>query len=175
MAVYTPERYVAALRFAAEHHRGQLVPGTELPYVVHVVSVAAEVIAALVPDRDADLAVCAALLHDTIEDTGATYAEIEAAFGRHVADGVQALSKANACADPMADSLRRIRMQPREISMVKLGDRITNLSPPPARWTRDKCREYRAEAIVIADALGSADATLDARLRTRIASYAAYC
>ena len=31
-----PERYVAALRFAAERHQGQRVPDSELPYVVHV-------------------------------------------------------------------------------------------------------------------------------------------
>jgi (p)ppGpp synthase/HD superfamily hydrolase len=172
--VYAPDRYVAALRFAAERHRGQLVPGSELSYVVHVVSVASEVIAALEPDHDADLAVCAALLHDTIEDTGATHGEL-AAFGQRVADGVQALSKDKSTPDPMADSLRRIRMQPREIWMVKLADRITNLAPPPAHWSRDKCRAYRDEAIVIADTLGTASAALDARLRARIASYAAYC
>jgi (p)ppGpp synthase/HD superfamily hydrolase len=173
--VITPDRYVAALRFAAERHRAQLVPGSELPYVVHVVSVAAELIAALAPGDDADLAVCAALLHDTIEDTGTTRDELVTAFGVRVADGVQALSKDKGAPDPMADSLQRIRMQPREIWMVKLADRIANLAPPPAAWSRDKCRAYREQAIAIADALGAASAALDARLRTRIASYAAYC
>ena len=170
-----PDRYVAALRFAAERHRDQLVPGSELPYVVHVASVAAEVIAALAPDDDADLAMCAALLHDTIEDTGTQYAEIVAAFGARIADAVLALTKDNATPDPMADSLARIRAQPREVWMVKLGDRITNLAPPPDHWTRDKCRAYREQAIAIADALGAASPMLDARLRARIASYAAYC
>jgi (p)ppGpp synthase/HD superfamily hydrolase len=173
--VYSPDRYVAALRFAAERHRAQLVPGSELPYVVHVVTVAAELIAALAPGDDADLAVCAALLHDTIEDTGTTRDELVAAFGARVADGVQALSKDKAASDAMADSLQRIRTQPREIWMVKLADRIANLAPPPAAWSRDKCRAYREQAIAIADALGAASASLDERLRTRIASYAAYC
>jgi (p)ppGpp synthase/HD superfamily hydrolase len=171
----TPELYVAALRFAAERHRGQLVPGSELPYVVHVASVAAEVIAALAPGDDADLAVCAALLHDTIEDTGAEHAELVAAFGARVGAAVLALSKDKAHADPMADSLERIRAQPREVWMVKLGDRITNLAPPPASWSRDKCRAYRQEAIAIADVLGAASPALEARLRARIASYATYC
>ena len=166
----TPDRYVAALRFAAARHHDQRVPGTELPYLVHVASVAAEVIAAF-PVDDPDLAVACALLHDTIEDTGTTHAELVAAFGDAVADGVLALTKTAG----MADSLRRIRLQPHEIWMVKLADRITNLAPPPPHWTVEKCRTYREEAIAIADALGAASPRLDARLRDRIGSYLAFC
>jgi (p)ppGpp synthase/HD superfamily hydrolase len=175
--MYSPDRYVAALRLAASKHHAQKVPGTDLPYVVHVVSVASEVIAALAPGIDGDLAVTCALLHDTIEDTGTSYEEIAAAFGAGVADGVRALSKDDrvAKAERMADSLRRIREQPREIWMVKLADRITNLAPPPAHWTAEKCAGYRQEAIEIADALGSANALLDARIRGRIAAYQAHC
>jgi (p)ppGpp synthase/HD superfamily hydrolase len=173
-----PERYVAALRFAAERHHAQRVPDSELPYLVHVVSVAAETIAALgvAPDVDANLAVSCALLHDTIEDTATTYAEIAERFGAAVADGVQALSKDAALPKParMADSLRRIQAQPRAVWMVKLADRITNLADPPRSWTTDKRRAYRDEAIAIADALGAASPALDARLRARIAAYQAF-
>jgi len=172
-----PERYVAALRFAAERHHAQRVPDSEFPYLVHVVSVAAETIAAL-PDAgvDGNLAVACALLHDTIEDTQTTYAEVAAQFGTAVADGVQALSKDAALpkADRMADSLRRIRLQPHAVWMVKLADRITNLADPPRYWTPEKRRAYRDEAIEIADALGAASPTLDARIRARIAAYQAF-
>ena len=175
--MFSADRYVAALRFAATRHHGQLVPGTELPYLVHVTSVAAEVIAAIAADRvdDPDLAITCALLHDTIEDTGTTHADVAAAFGARVADGVQALSKDKSQPDPMADSLRRIRAQPREIWIVKLADRITNLATPPRQWGRDKCARYRIEGLAIADALGSACAPLDARLRARADAYAAFC
>lgn len=171
-----PERYVAAMRFAAERHHAQRVPGTELPYLVHVVSVAAETIAALAPGLDADLAVSCALLHDTIEDTETTYAEVAERFGRAVADGVQALSKDETLPKPdrMADSLRRIQAQPHAVWVVKLADRITNLADPPRAWTSAKCRAYRDEAILIADALGAASPVLDARIRARIAAYAAF-
>jgi (p)ppGpp synthase/HD superfamily hydrolase len=171
-----PERYVAALRFAAERHHGQRVPDSELPYLVHVVSVAAETIAALGPGVDADLAVSCALLHDTLEDTGATYAEVAERFGVAVADGVQALSKDAALPKPqqMADSLRRIQTQPHAIWMVKLADRITNLSDPPRSWSIDKRRAYRDQAIEIADALGAASSALDSRIRARITAYAAF-
>ncbi|HET7504274.1 MAG TPA: HD domain-containing protein [Kofleriaceae bacterium] len=172
---FSPDRYVAALRFAAERHRGQLVPDSDLPYVVHITSVAAEVIAALGPSAvaDPDLAVSCALLHDTIEDTETRREEVEATFGAAVADGVAALSKDASLPKEaqMADSLRRIRLQPREVWIVKLADRITNLAPPPARWSSDKRRRYRDEAIAIADALGAACAPLDARIRMRISDY----
>jgi (p)ppGpp synthase/HD superfamily hydrolase len=175
---YDPDRYVAALRFAADRHHGQRVPGSGHPYVVHVVTVAAELIAALpvAAVGDPDLAVTCALLHDTIEDAGTRHDELVASFGRAVADGVAALSK-----DPtlpkearMADSLRRIQAQPAEVWMVKLADRIANLAPPPADWPSAKRRAYRDEAIVIADALGAASAALAARLRAKIAAYGAY-
>lgn len=172
---FTPDRYVAALRFAATKHEGQRMQGSDLPYLVHVVSVASEVIAALEPGLDGDLAVACALLHDTLEDTATTRAELSAAFGTAVADGVAALSKADLPKDEqMADSLRRIRLQPREIWIVKLADRITNLAPPPEKWSSDKRRVYRDEAIVIADALAGASPALDARIRARIAGYSAH-
>jgi (p)ppGpp synthase/HD superfamily hydrolase len=65
----------------------------------------------------------------------------------------------------MADSLRRIRVQPHDVWAVKLADRITNLAPPPAFWTAAKIAGYRAEAIMIADALGEAKAVEQALRR----------
>jgi (p)ppGpp synthase/HD superfamily hydrolase len=159
--MFSPDRYVEAMRFAAARHAAQKEPGhADLPYLVHVVSVAAEVIAALpvTPLADPDLAVTCALLHDTVEDTETTLDELAARFGPAVAAGVAALTKDTALPKPaqMPDSLRRIRAQPPEIAVVKLADRITNLSAPPHYWTKDKCAAYRAEAVTIADSLGHA-------------------
>src|SRR5260221_9499567 len=172
--MFAPDRYVAALRFAAERHHAQHVPGTEFPYLVHVVSVTAEVIASLpTPGVEADLAVTCALLHDTIEDTETSRDDIATRFGEAVAAGVVALSKNQALpkADRMADSLRRIPEQPAAIWAVKLADRITNLSSPPAHWPIEKRRAYREEAQHIVDALGSASQPLDTRIRERIRDY----
>ncbi len=177
--MFSPERYVAAMRFAAAAHHAQKVPGEELPYLVHVVSVAAEVIAALptMAEIDADLAITCALLHDTVEDTSVTLDQLRATFGDAVAAGVSALTKNAALPkqEQMADSLRRIQQQPREIAIVKLADRITNLAQPPAHWSKDKIRAYRVEAGLIADTLGHASDALEARLRRRIEAYAAFC
>ena len=170
--MYSADRYLAALRFAAEKHLPQKFPGTDLPYLMHVVTVASEVVTHLPVLKldDPDLAVGCALLHDTLEDTPATYDEVAQRFGKAVADGVDALTKRDV-PDKMADSLRRIRLQPREIWVVKLADRIANMDAPPHYWTAEKKRAYREEALVIADALGGAAPALDARLRARVASY----
>lgn len=170
--LYSVERYVDALRFAAERHLSQKVPGTELPYLVHVVTVASEIIAQLpvLALDDPDLAITCALLHDTLEDTPTTVDELRDRFGAAVAEGVDALTKRDA-PDPMLDSLSRIRKQPREIWIVKLADRTTNMDTPPRHWSAEKRHAYRAEAVSIADALGSAAPSLEARLRARIAAY----
>ncbi len=173
--IWSPDRYARAARFAAIAHLGQKVPGGDLPYLLHVVAVAGEVMAAIAlePVADPDLAVTCALLHDTIEDTGVTAASVEAEFGPAVAAGVLALSKNPDLpkAQAMEDSLRRIRDQPREIWIVKLADRIVNLERPPHYWQPAKIAAYRVEGIAIADALGPASAYLHHRLRNKIAEY----
>ena len=134
-----------------------------------------EVIAALQaePGHDDDLAVVSALLHDVVEDTAITIEEIDAAFGPRVAAGVSALTKNAALDKPaaMRDSLTRILKQPPEIAIVKLGDRVTNLAPPPPHWNAAKVASYRAEAQLILDMLGAASPFLSARLAERIRTY----
>lgn len=175
IASFDPDRYTAALRFAAAAHRGQTLPGSDLPYLVHVVTVAAEVIAALAVEHrnHPDLAVQCALLHDTVEDTAVTLDEVRKRFGDAVAAGVAALSKDPALpkGEQMRDSLDRIREQPHEIWMVKLADRVTNLARPPGYWTDPKRRAYREEAMIIGERLGEASAVLSGRLAERIDGY----
>ncbi len=175
---WSPDRYAHTVRFAAIAHLGQKMPGGELPYLLHVVAVAAEVMAAVVVDpvADPDLAVTCALLHDTIEDTSMTATSVAAEFGEHVAAGVLALSKDPALpkALAMADSLQRIKAQPREVWYVKLADRIINLERPPHYWQAPKIAAYRVEAIAIVDALGPASEYLNTRLRAKIADYQQY-
>lgn len=162
-----------ALDFAARAHGEQKTKGLHAPYVVHVMKVTTEVLRVADGSFDVDFAVQCALLHDTLEDTTATHAQLAAEFGPRVADGVQALTKDDAVprGERMADALRRIRQQPREVAMVKLADRITNLEPPPPEWTPEKVAEYRAEAKTIYDALHDAHAGLAARLAEKLSRY----
>jgi (p)ppGpp synthase/HD superfamily hydrolase len=173
--MWSQDRYVAASRFAAAAHQDQTLPNLDLPYLLHVTWVAMEVMAALraEPGHNEDLAVLCALLHDMVEDTTVTIEEIEAQYGAAVAAGVLALSKNEALpkAEQIGDSLRRIRQQPREIWLVKLADRITNMQPPPKHWEPAKVAAYKAEAGEILAALGEASPLLAARLAEKIAAY----
>lgn len=175
MSGWSQDRYLAALRFAAEAHRGQTVPGTDLPYLMHVTSVAMEAMAACAaePTLDGDLAVLCALLHDTMEDAGVSVTALTERFGAPVAAGVAALSKRKDLAkdQKMRDSLMRIRQQPHAVWAVKLADRITNLQPPPAHWTAAKIAAYRDEAGEIRAALGEASPYLAGRLAMKIERY----
>ncbi len=170
----TPDEYHEVLTFAARAHAEQRTPHG-LPYLTHLCLVAMEVDLALREraDLDVDLATRCALLHDTIEDTATTEADLEAAFGPAVASGVLALTKDERLPKPdqMPDSLRRILEQPREVAAVKLADRICNLGPPPPHWNPERIAAYRTEAQRILDALGAADAGLARRLEQRIAAY----
>jgi (p)ppGpp synthase/HD superfamily hydrolase len=172
---WSQDAYLEAYRFAAEAHLGQLYPGTEISYLMHLGFVSMELLAALAVEEhaDGDLAVRCALLHDTVEDTAITRGQLVERFGEAVAAGVAALTKNEALpkAERMSDSLRRIREQPREVWLVKLADRISNLAPPPAHWDAAKIAAYRVEAAEILSALGDASPFLAARLRTRMEGY----
>lgn len=179
-STWSQEKYIKALRFAAETHNGQLFPGTDLPYIIHVTMVAMEVMAALAHEEglDGNLAVQCALLHDVIEDTGISYEKLATEFGPDVAEGVLALSKNNILKskqEKMADSLARIKQQPKEIWMVKLSDRITNLQPPPGHWDAEKIERYRGEGKVILRELGKASPYLSERMREKLGVYPGRC
>lgn len=174
--VWQPDGFLAAWRFAAAAHLEQRVPGSDLPYLTHVGAVAMEVMAAIsaLPVQRPDLAVQCAVLHDVLEDTETDYADIAEQFGTAVADGVAALTKNNDLVtkkEKMADSLARIALQPPEIAMVKLADRITNLQPPPAFWKPAKIAAYLEEAALLHRRLNHAHAILSRRLEQKMSEY----
>lgn len=79
--------FIEAVAFADEHHVNadgspQLRKGTSIPYLSHLLSVAALVWEA---GGDEDQAI-AAVLHDVLEDTSASYAEVAQRFGSGIAD-----------------------------------------------------------------------------------------
>jgi guanosine-3',5'-bis(diphosphate) 3'-pyrophosphohydrolase len=177
--MWDPDRYARALTFAAQKHGDQREPGHGLPYVVHVCKVAMEVQRAACDDGDfdVDLAVTAALLHDTLEDTPTSRDELVQAFGDDVAAAVAALTKNGALPKEqrMLDSLSRIRQQPRAVWVVKLADRVTNLDEPPSSWSREKRLGYQGEARAILSSLQGGSAPLERRLADKIEGYARWC
>ncbi len=175
---WSQESYTKAYWFAAQAHRGQLFPGTDLPYTMHISFVSMEVMACLEMERhhDGDLAVQCALLHDVIEDTPITYQDVAKEFGQKVAEGVLALTKNDSLAKElrMQDSLQRIKQQSHEVWIVKLADRITNLASPPNYWNKGKIAQYRDEAVEIHATLHKASAYLSQRLEMKIGEYNRY-
>lgn len=181
--LWSQDVYVKAWEYAALAHHGQSYstpnPDVRMDYLAHVGMVAMELMHGLAEDNaglNFDYALQCALLHDVLEDTPRTYAELAAEFGPPIANGVHALSKNPDLPrnEQMLDSLQRIQQQPKEVWAVKLADRINNLSAPPAHWTRERKLAYRAEAQVIYDHLSSAHPLLAARLAQKIADYAQY-
>jgi (p)ppGpp synthase/HD superfamily hydrolase len=193
---WSQDLYLKAFHVAARAHRWQLYPvaragvqpaarmpipwgiGARIPYIMHLSFVSMEIMAASGAGEtfDTDLALQCALLHDTLEDTRLRYGQILDQFGEDVALGVLALTvnKRLPRDEQMPECLTRIRQQPREVWMVKLADRITNLQPPPRHWSKGRIRDYHREAGVILDALHEASPFLADRLRLKINEYAAY-
>jgi (p)ppGpp synthase/HD superfamily hydrolase len=83
-------RFGQAVLWANFLHRGDVRKGTDIPYISHLLGVTALVIE---HGGDEDQAI-AALLHDAIEDTDATFEQIEARFGTRVAGIVRECSDA---------------------------------------------------------------------------------
>lgn len=82
-------RFSSALAWAAEVHRDQPRKGTDIPYVSHLMAVAALVLESGGGEDEA----IAALLHDAMEDQGVERTEIERRFGPAVAGTVAACTK----------------------------------------------------------------------------------
>lgn len=175
----TQEIYQEAIKFAAEKHQYQTVPGTESSYLWHISNVAMEIMIAhqIKSNFDLNYAVQLALLHDTLEDTDTEYLELEDKFGVEVAQGVKALTKNNNLTskkERMLDSLKRINEMPKEVGAVKLADRITNLQKPPRNWTKEKIQYYWDEAKLINQTLQGKNEYLNKRLDNKIAEYEVY-
>ena len=88
-AIHYSPRYDAALSLAASAHRAQTRKGSDTSYIVHPVHVS---ILLIRHGFEEDVAI-AGLLHDVVEDSDTTLAEIAERFGPHVAGVVDALTE----------------------------------------------------------------------------------
>jgi guanosine-3',5'-bis(diphosphate) 3'-pyrophosphohydrolase len=172
--------YQEAIKFATLKHleQNQTVPGTNMPYMVHLSNVAMEILMAAQNSTDFNLefSIQVALLHDTLEDTSTTLQELESKFTYEIAEGVLALTKNEELpkSERMPDSLIRIKKLQKEVWAVKLADRITNLQTPPNDWDNPKKIKYKQEAIEIMQTLKGANSYLEKRLESKIEVYEKY-
>ena len=131
---YNPKTNAAliaeAYAFGKEMHDGQFRQSGE-PYFTHPVAVAA----ILTEQRLDDATIITALLHDTIEDTKASYKEISERFGPEVAmlvDGVTKLTNLQLSSreTKQAENFRKLFMamsKDLRVILVKLADRLHNM------------------------------------------------
>ncbi|MEE3394623.1 MAG: bifunctional (p)ppGpp synthetase/guanosine-3',5'-bis(diphosphate) 3'-pyrophosphohydrolase [Candidatus Onthomonas sp.] len=124
------QRLQRAFQYADSHHSKQLRrDGT--PYITHPLAVA-DILADLKMDTDS---LIAALLHDCIEDTDATYEELAVRFGPAVADLVEGVTKLTrvqyvSMEDKQMENLRKMLMAMSKdirVVVVKLCDRLHNM------------------------------------------------
>ncbi|MBS0198354.1 MAG: bifunctional (p)ppGpp synthetase/guanosine-3',5'-bis(diphosphate) 3'-pyrophosphohydrolase [Planctomycetes bacterium] len=122
-----------AIAFAAWKHRNQVRRDGRTPYVSHVMRVCMTVTQIF---GCADpVAVCAALLHDTIEDTTTDFDDIADLFGRDVAECVAALTKNMALPDKDREREydQRLAKADWRARLVKLADAYDNLCDLPTK------------------------------------------
>lgn len=131
-----------ALAFARARHGEQWRRGSETPYWVHLVRVGLELARWGV---DTPVLLQAALLHDTVEDTSTSLAEVREGFGAEVADLVEWLTApesrdGEACA---VYYRRLLEDGPKEAHVLKLADRTDNLRSIQALVMRTGDRHRR--------------------------------
>jgi (p)ppGpp synthase/HD superfamily hydrolase len=98
------ELFYIGFRKACEGHKLGARKGSDIPYIGHLLGVASAVIEAGGTENQA----IAAFLHDMVEDTDVSVAEIENEFGKEVADIVDACTDATKAEKKTEDELRKL-------------------------------------------------------------------
>lgn len=139
--------FVKAVAFAADRHRTQTRKDADAsPYINHPIAVAD----VLVNEGDIDdlTVLCAAVLHDTIEDTDTRREELATLFGDRIAEIVLEVTDDKSLEKHVRKHLQVVHAPhlSRPAKLVKLADKICNLrdivASPPADWSRERKREY---------------------------------
>lgn len=126
-----------AIQFANERHVGQVRRGTGVPYITHPLAVS-YLVAAYKRSKRLDILLTASVLHDVLEDTDATFADIVEQFGPWVASLVLEMT------DDETEIARigKLNYQKKKLAgvssyalVIKLADRMHNISDNPTQST----------------------------------------
>lgn len=158
---YNPRTDVAKLRLAYDYakkvHTGQRRRSGE-PYFTHPVAVAA----LLAEQRLDDATLITAILHDTVEDTEATYSDITKIFGREIAELVDGVTKLTnlqlgSSESKQAENFRKLFMamsKDLRVILVKLFDRLHNMRTIKSLQSEKQARKARETMDVYAPLAG---------------------
>ena len=162
------ERLLSALRFAAEKHRAQRRKDTAAtPYINHPIAVAETLVR--VGNVGDPVSIQAAILHDTLEDTETTIAELDEQFGEDVRRLVEELTDDKGL--PKAERKRRQVDHAPQLSQaakaLKLADKICNVSDlcsaDPVNWPLDRKLEYLDWACQVVEGCRGSNPQLEER------------
>ncbi len=139
--------FIKATQFAADKHRNQRRKDADAsPYINHPIALA-NVLANEGGVED-PVVLCAAVLHDTIEDTETTAVDLDALFGGKVTSVVLEVTDDKSLEKDVRKQ-RQIEHAPHispEAKLVKLADKICNLrdilASPPAVWSAERKQAY---------------------------------
>jgi guanosine-3',5'-bis(diphosphate) 3'-pyrophosphohydrolase len=134
-----------ALKFATERHSGQTRKDGVTPFIRHPIAVASRLMTAGVRD---EAVIAAAFLHDVVEDTEATLAEVEERFGARVASLVAEVSD-----DKSLSQAERKRLEVEHTAsasegarLIKVADKTENLidilERPAPGWSVERQAAY---------------------------------
>ncbi len=165
-----------AVRFAAEKHLGQTRKNKDQsPYIIHPIGVCRHLLeVGKVTDPEI---LTAALLHDTVEDTGTSFEEILCGFGPVVEGYIRELTD-----DKSLPKEERKRLQIEHAphkspgaAMIKLSDKHYNLTDlsreTPVEWSQERVDAYFAWAKEVVDALPEVNPALKGAVDELIAAH----
>lgn len=114
-----------AKRFAEKAHEGQFRKTGNIPYITHPIRVAA----ILEQAGASEELVCAAFLHDVVEDTPIGFAEIEKEFGKRVTDLVKSHTedKSKTWKERKQHTINTLKTAELEVKLLIIADRLDNL------------------------------------------------
>ena len=128
------DKVTKAIKFAADAHDGMERKKDKTPYILHPLE-AAVIVGTMTEDRDV---ICAAVLHDVVEDTDITIDEIEEIFGSRVRALVQSETEYKRAELP-PESTWRIRKEESLVELAACGDRDVLIL-----WLGDKLANMRS-------------------------------
>jgi GTP diphosphokinase / guanosine-3',5'-bis(diphosphate) 3'-diphosphatase len=145
--IYQLDAILDAASFAAQKHQGHIRKDERAsPYVTHPLAVA-RIICSIGEVYDPTILI-AAILHDTIEDTNTTEAEIQERFGKEILSIVLEVTD-DKSQNKMARKQQQVIHAPdltRGAKIIKLADKLTNcldiLHTPPKDWSLNRRQEY---------------------------------
>ena len=156
-----------ALAFSARKHRDQRRKDPAAsPYINHPIALA-EVLSCEADIIDVEV-VCSALLHDTVEDTETTPAELAQVFGERISRIVMEVTDdfSQSKAERKQLQIEHAAHISDQAKLVKLADKICNLRDvvecPPPEWSLQRRREYFDWAKQVIDQLRGINKKLEA-------------